>query len=97
MGTEEGMGKAPASSVGSDDVLQVESKWPYLLRCEPWDQGTRAPQSWALVPGHFFIFFYFFSYEFIFFKAWMRLIFLMSHFQVSQDFDESFSSLSRLG
>jgi hypothetical protein len=27
----------------------------------------------------------------------MRLIFLMSHFQVSQDFDESFSSLSRLG
>jgi hypothetical protein len=34
MGTEEGMGKAPASSVGSDDVLQVESKWSYLLRCE---------------------------------------------------------------
>ena len=29
--------------------------------------------------------------------AWMRLIFLMSHFQVSQDLDESFSSLSRLG
>jgi hypothetical protein len=27
----------------------------------------------------------------------MRLIFLMSHFQVSQDLDESFSSLSRLG
>jgi hypothetical protein len=27
-------------------------------------------------------------------KAWMRLIFLMSHFQVSQDLDESFSSLS---
>ncbi len=35
MGTEEGMGKTPAFSVGSDDVLQVESKWPYLLRCEP--------------------------------------------------------------
>jgi hypothetical protein len=33
MGTEEVMGKAPASSVGSDDVLQVESKWSYLLRC----------------------------------------------------------------
>ena len=54
MGTEEGMGNFPASSMGSDDVLQVESKWPYLLRCEPWYQGTRAPQPWALVPGHFF-------------------------------------------
>ena len=60
MGTEEGMGKAPASSVGSDDVLQVESKWPYLLRCEPWYHGTRAPQPWALVPGHFFIFIFIF-------------------------------------
>jgi hypothetical protein len=90
MGTEEGMGMAPASSMGSDDVLQVESKWPYLLRCEPWYQGTRAPQPLALVPE-------FFWWELIFFKAWMRLIFLMSHFQVSQDFDESFSSLSRLG
>ncbi len=87
MGTEEGMGKAPASSVGIDDVLQVESKWPYLLRC-----GSLGPG-----PGTFFYFFYFFWGEFIFFKAWMRLIFLMSHFQVSQDFDESFSSLSRLG
>ena len=95
MGTEEGMGKVPVSSVGSDDVLQVESKWPYLHRCEPWYQGI------------FVFYFYFFRVEFIFFKAWMRLIFLMSHFQVSktsmshfqvsQDFDESLSSLSRLG
>jgi hypothetical protein len=30
MGTEESMGKAPVSSVGSDDVLQVDSKWSYL-------------------------------------------------------------------
>ena len=30
-------------------------------------------------------------------NQWMRLIFLMSHFQVSRDLDESFSSLSRLG
>ena len=62
MGTEEGMGKVPVSSVGSDYVLQVESKCPYLLRCEPWYQVTRAPQPWALVPGPFFIlFFLFFS------------------------------------
>jgi hypothetical protein len=53
------------------------------LRWEPWYQGTRAPQPWALVPGHFFIF--------IFIETWM------SHFQVSQDLDESLSSLSRLG
>jgi hypothetical protein len=99
MGTEEGMGKTPASSVGSDDVLQVEStgKWPYLLRCEPWRPGHQGTA--ALGPGlrAFFYFILFFWSEFIFFKAWMRLIFLMSHFQVSQDFDESFSSLSRLG
>jgi hypothetical protein len=85
MGTEEGMGKEPVSSVGSDDVLQVESKWPYLLRCEPWYQGTRAPQPWALVPGHFFIF----------------LFFLLGvHFFQGLDevdfFDQSLSSLSRL-
>jgi hypothetical protein len=97
MGTEEGMGKSPASSVGSDDVLQVESKWPYLLRYEPWSRapGHRSPGPWS--QGIFLFYFYFFWWEFIFFKAWMRLIFLMSHFQVSQDFDESFSSLSRLG
>ena len=28
------------------------------LRWEPWYQGTRAPQPWALVPGHFFILFF---------------------------------------
>ncbi len=39
IGTEDGMGNFPASSVGSDDVLQVEGKWPYLLRCEPWYQA----------------------------------------------------------
>ncbi len=33
----------------------------------------------------------------VFLNTWMRLIFMMSHFQVSQDLDESFSSLSRLG
>ena len=61
----------------------------------PGHQGTA-----ALGPGpraFFYFYFYFFWREFIFFKAWMRLIFLMSHFQVSQDLDESFSSLSRLG
>jgi hypothetical protein len=61
----------------------------------PGHQGTA-----ALGPGPraiFYFYFYFFWREFIFFKAWMRLIFLMSHFQVSQDLDESFSSLSRLG
>ncbi len=82
MGTEEGMGKAPASSVGSDDVLQVESKWPYQLRCEPWYQVTRSPQPWALVPGHFF----FFWLGFILFKGLDEVDF----------FDESLSSLSRL-
>jgi hypothetical protein len=81
MGTEEGMGKAPASSVGSDDVLQVESKWPYLLRCEPWYQGTRAPQPWALVPGIFF-----FLVGIHFFQGLDEFDF----------FDESLSSLSRL-
>ena len=96
MGTEEGMGKTPASSVGSDDVLQVESKWPYLLRCEPWYQGTRAPQSWALAQGIFLFYCYFFGGS-SFFSRIGRLTFSMSHFQVSQDLDESFSSLSRLG
>jgi hypothetical protein len=43
MGTEEGMGKSPVFSVGSDEVLQVERKWTYLLRFEPWYQDTRAP------------------------------------------------------
>jgi hypothetical protein len=57
--------------------------------------GHRSPGPWS--QGIFLFYFYFFWWEFIFFKAWMRLIFLMSHFQVSQDFDESFSSLSRLG
>ncbi len=32
-----------------------------LLRWEPWYQGTRAPQPWALVPGHFFFYFIFFG------------------------------------
>ena len=86
MGTEEGMGKSPATSVGIDDVLQVENKWPYLLRCEPWYQGTRAPQPWALVPGHFFILF--------------LLCLVGVHFFQDLDevdfFDESLSSLSRL-
>jgi hypothetical protein len=30
------------------------------LRWEPWYQGTRAPQPWALVPGHIFIFIFIF-------------------------------------
>jgi hypothetical protein len=96
MGTEEGMCKATASSVGSDDVLQVERKWTYLLRCEPWYQDTRAPQPWDQVPGHFFIFFIFFG-GCSFFQGLDEIYFLMNHFQVSQDFDESLSSLSRLG
>ena len=54
MGTEDGMGNFPASSVGSDDVLQVEGKWPYLLRCEP---------------GHFFILFLFFLVGVHFFQG----------------------------
>jgi hypothetical protein len=87
MGTEEGMGKSPASSVGSDDVLQVESKWPYLLRCEPWYQGTRASQTWPLVPGHFFILFLFFLLGVHFFQGLDEVDF----------FDESLPSLSRLG
>jgi hypothetical protein len=75
MGTEEGMGNIPASSVGSDDVLQVESKWPYLLRCEPSrtlvtrTPGHRSPGPWS--QGIFLFYFYFFWSAFIFFKAWM--------------------------
>jgi len=57
--------------------------------------GHRSPGTWS--QGIFLFYFLFFWWEFIFFKAWMSLIFLMSHFQVSQDLDESFSSLSRLG
>ncbi len=28
--------------------------WTNTLRWKPWYQGTRAPQRWNLVPGHFF-------------------------------------------
>ncbi len=65
MGTEEGMGKAHASCVGSDDVLQVESKRP------------RA----------FFYFFLFFLVGVHFFQGLDEV----------DIFDESLSSLSRLG
>ncbi len=47
MGTEEGMGKAPASSVGSDDVLQVHSKWSYLPINPTYDQYV---QRWVVMP-----------------------------------------------
>ena len=87
MGTEEGMGKAPASSVGSDNVLQVESKWPYLLRCEPWTRapGHRSPGPWS--QGIFLFLFLFFLAGVHFFQGLDEVDF----------FDESLSSLSRLG
>ena len=46
MGTEEVMGKSPVSSVGSDDVLQVESKWPYLPITPTYDQYV---QRWVVM------------------------------------------------
>jgi hypothetical protein len=42
-----GMGKAPAYSVGSDDVLQVEIKWPYLHITPTYDQYV---QRWVVMP-----------------------------------------------
>jgi hypothetical protein len=90
------------------ELEHLKIKTRLTLRWEPWYQGTRAPQPWALVPGHFFIFIFIFFGGSSFFsrlgwgwffwwvtfkspKTWM------SHFQVSRDLDESFSSLSRLG
>ncbi len=46
MGTEEDMGNFAASSVGSDDVLQVESKWPYLPITPTYDQYV---QRWVVM------------------------------------------------
>ena len=48
---------------GSDKIIVGLVTWqqatlPHWLRCKPWYQGTRAPQPWALVPGHFFILFF---------------------------------------
>jgi hypothetical protein len=54
-GWEEGSRDEEQNSEGDDDVEEVEASG---LRCEPWYQGTRAPQSWTLVPGHFLILFF---------------------------------------
>ena len=39
------MGKTPASSVGSDDVLQVESKWPFLPITPTYDEYVQQSMS----------------------------------------------------
>ena len=41
------MRKTPTCSVGSDDVLQVESKWPYLPITPTYDQYV---QQWVVMP-----------------------------------------------
>jgi hypothetical protein len=41
------MGKSPAYSVGSDDVLQVEIKWSYLPITPTYDQYV---QQWVVMP-----------------------------------------------
>ena len=46
-GTEEVMGKTPSSSVGSDDVLQVENKWSYLHITPTYDQYV---DRWVTMP-----------------------------------------------
>jgi hypothetical protein len=38
-----------------------------ILRWDPWYQETRAPEPWDLVPGHFFILFYFLFWKEVFF------------------------------
>jgi hypothetical protein len=63
------------------------------LRCEPWfgpgSLEPGPPQPWALVPGHFFIFlFYFILTGVHFFEGLDEVDFFD---------DESLSSLSRLG
>ncbi len=68
------------------------------LRCEPWYQDTRAPQPWALVPGHFFIYLFFWA-EVHFFQGLDEVDFFDESLSslVPQDLDKSLSSLSRLG
>jgi hypothetical protein len=50
------------------DPVQVSPDFTLLsmLRCrlrwDPWYQGTRAPEPWALVPGIFFYFFFIFYF-----------------------------------
>ena len=34
--------------------------WSWNLRWDPWYQGTRAPEPWALVPGIFLFYFIFY-------------------------------------
>jgi hypothetical protein len=46
-GTEDVMRKTPASSVGVDDVLQVENKWPYLPITPTYDQYVH---RWVTMP-----------------------------------------------
>jgi hypothetical protein len=43
---------------GSSHTLGREGDWN--LRWDPWYQGTRAPEPWALVPGHFLFYFIFY-------------------------------------
>jgi hypothetical protein len=38
------------------------------LRWDPWVQGTRAPEPWALVPEHFFIYLFFILAGVLFFS-----------------------------
>jgi hypothetical protein len=56
----------------TDPVASPSACWTGsnpTLRWDPWYQGTRAPEPWALVPGHFFILFYFLFWREFFFHT----------------------------
>ena len=59
----------------TSDFMKQDSQG---LRWDPWYQGTRAPEPWALVPGHFLFYFIFYFGGSFFFtkKKWKKNCFL---------------------
>ncbi len=70
------------------DPVQVSPDFTLLsmfrcrLRWDPWHQGTRAPEPWALVPGIFF-YFYFILAEVLFFSQKIEKNIIFSLFFLS--------------
>ena len=61
------------------------------LRWDPWYQGTRATEPWALVPGHFLFYFIFYFGGSFFFtkKSGKKIVFSLFFLSFSLSFSLS--------
>ena len=62
--------------------------WSSISHPQPWYQVTRVPQSWDLVPGHFFILFLYFLEGTLFFCYSSLSLFLGTHSLGSFEFTQ---------